>query len=473
MRRGNDVWVLVSILLVCLVLYGSAITDKMSRAGDDSFYLILAESIASGNAYREINHPDNILHAKYPPVFPLILSFGLMLFNEIWFLKLISLVFGLGCLVMVYLLYRKSKVRDWVLLLMAFSPYMVIYSSGLFSDVVYLFISLVALYFGVRRRSLFMIVFGLVAYYTRNIGVVLIGGGLVWLMLNRKVKEVFVSGFLFVIGVFPWLKYSSVVKSSHATNYATEILLKNPYAPELGRIGVWDLIVRVFGNLWVYVSNLIPSLVVFPVFYLGQVIEIGRLEWLIALVGLVITLVMMLGFFKQRLGIIEIYVILYFGLLLVWPWTEAGRFLVGVMPFLLYYFVVGLRSLVSKRMFKLVLMVFIMLNLIGSVGYVYREHTYEPEEFKEFYSAIVSIESGVVMSRKPEIVYTFSGLKGIAYPYSSDEMLMLEEISKVDYVIIDSFSEETELYLKPIIFKYGDRFESFYKVGETEVFRVR
>ena len=110
---GNTAaWAALSGLVVAHVILATLLFDpKPFVGGDNAGYLILAESLETGQGYRDIYLPDAPLHAKYPPFYPVLLVITGFFGGGLIAFKLLSALFTSVSVVLLFLLARTRF--DW------------------------------------------------------------------------------------------------------------------------------------------------------------------------------------------------------------------------------------------------------------------------------------------------------------------------------------------------------------------------
>jgi len=183
-----------------------------------------------------------------------------------------------------------------VALLVALSDGVLDYSRWILSDPTFLALTVAGLWALERARGrrtgsaaptapregwvVLGLAFVLMAYFTRSAGIPLVVAALLWLALERQWRAG--GAFLAVFGILAALWWwRGRIPGEGA--YASEFLLLDPYQPELGRVGVGDMLGRMGENAVAYVTRLIPEGVVGLEGPLLGVLGIGLV--LLALVG--------------------------------------------------------------------------------------------------------------------------------------------------------------------------------------------
>ncbi|MFC2174029.1 hypothetical protein ACFLU6_15630, partial [Acidobacteriota bacterium] len=104
MRSSRAIWILATAFLA---LYLASINNEISPIPDSTAYLLLAESLITGQGYSSIYHVGNSPHATYPFVFPVILAPLVGLFGRIlWLSKGLIALFAFASVVLCYRLFK-------------------------------------------------------------------------------------------------------------------------------------------------------------------------------------------------------------------------------------------------------------------------------------------------------------------------------------------------------------------------------
>ena len=295
---------------------------------------------------------------------------------------------------------------------------------------------------------------------------------------------VLVAGLLILCLVLPWMLRSRAVAGGEG--YLAQIMMRDPYKPALGKINAADMFTRVESNLKTYMAFVIPQALFPPLSS-----RAGR-QGIYPVLGLAATLVAMLGFVLQARrsrGFMELYSGCFFGICIIWPQMWSGmRFLIPIVPFLIYYFLVGLRGLAGAMGSRLaplvgtllilsVLVVVVISSLTGLArggqarpsGHV-RPY---PPEWQNYFDVAEwcrehTPEGSIFLARKPSLFYLRARRPVMNYPYTADteEMMVFMAQNRVDYVILDGFSwtGTTARYLVPALQKHRDKFQAVYFV---------
>ncbi len=379
------IYVLISILLL---------NPDLPLSNDGPYYLVLAQSIVSHQGYRDIFHPAEMLDVEYPPLYPLLLAFLLIIFPKtIIELKLLSILFGIGALLVGYYFFAnqyedlpelkffsikcKTKIYNLpfityplLLLLLTFTNlWFLAFSTTIAPEIIYLFFSLITLIFLEKwidkedyfnRYLVFTILSVAASFYIKALGISLILAGTGYLII----KKYYHKGFLFLIitsgTVLPWIIRNRIInKTSLSQDYIGQFLIGN-------NLNFLDMAETIFYNIVHYIHSIFTLLL--PGYFLGKSTFQGEesFSFLYSLMGkkeyfdpqslnnftivisLLVSFIVGIGFinqFKKR-KLPEIYVLSYFFILLLFPKgfyiSSSNRYLLPLLPFILHYFLKGI-----------------------------------------------------------------------------------------------------------------------------------
>lgn len=453
-------------LLVSAVLIAGAFNPAPHSGGDNSIYVSLAYSLVSTGSYTEVFDPAGLPHSKYPPVFPMILAALIGLGARTWLaMKSVAVVSTLLTVGLIYL-WAERRVGSWaafaVTLLYGASAAVVYYSHWALSDPLFVAFTVAAFwaYEGGRsegsRRPPWIagaLVLAGLAYFTRSAGLPLVAALFVCLALERRWRSLGVAAVaLGVPAVLWWLRGRSAPAS-----YAAEFWLADPYQPTLGTIGVLDLLPRALANFEGYVTRHVPGGVIGP--------RTGG----VALLGVAMVAATLWGWARtarERVGLPEVFLPLYFGLVLLWPIVWSGdRFALPLYPLVFLYGAVALRD-ITRRAPRVVgapavAVVLLALLLPASGSWLRaREESRACARVVEVagpfgcYGAGVAAfveaarwsrealpEGASVMTRKPGHFYVLSGVPSRTFPFdpTPEAQLAAADAVGVRYILIDEW----------------------------------
>ncbi|MHC5012612.1 MAG: hypothetical protein ACYTG6_16985, partial [Planctomycetota bacterium] len=317
----------------------------LSAGGDNANYMILGESLRSGAGYRDLYLPGQPLHAKYPPFFPALLAMlgwlgGVQIF-KLAMLACTSAAVWLTAQIGRGLLGARTALL--AALLLALNPVLLEYSHYVLSEAPFLTLVLLSLW-AVERPG--RVTFGVAvaaatgAFLTRTAGLTLLLAVPLAAALSRRVGRAAMAGASGLGAMLAWALYQRAAAPDQA-GYLQEMLLRNPYDPAAGAVGLSGLFARAAGNAWTYVSTVLPE----TLMALGA----AGAPTVATLIGLALAALVLLGWVRraqERVGAAEWFVLLYGGLICVWPevWTDR-RLLLPLVPLLLLFAISGGRGL--------------------------------------------------------------------------------------------------------------------------------
>jgi len=325
---------------------------------DGAGYAVLARSLASGTGYRAIDHPDRPRHAHFPPGYPVLLAF-------VWSVTgpsdlaahLVSCLCTVGATLAAWWWFRGIYPRDVALALglaLALNWAWARTGSAIQSEPLYMLLSQVTIVAAVRAaarggvgRSLAL--GGLLAacLLTRQIAIGLVLAVLLDLCLRRRWSMALSAAVVSALVISPWLAWLVVVGGEQRTQAG---LL---FAGSSGLPG------RIVSQAWFYLQR-IPDQITGPVVEVATIIRrTAGVERLANLWALVFSGVVIAGWLvavrRPRRRLAGLFPMMTLAWLLIWPYTEAGRFLIPLVPCLLIGAVEGMTGLMrwGERSFGL------------------------------------------------------------------------------------------------------------------------
>ncbi len=475
------------LLIVLALLYLSYLTPNLSLDGDNARYIILSKSLLAEKGLNFINQPGSPAAHPFTPGYPLLLiPFLLIGKGSVIILKISSLLFLLLSLWLIKKQFSDVPYPSFYLFLLALNPYLISFSHQVMSELPYMFFSLLSLRLSEEdsdsRASLWLVATLIFSIAIRQIGFALFMAVLVFAVWKKK-KNLVIPILASCVFIF-YLLWRDFFSSS---SYLSQVFYL-PYQEGL-RIDLTGLITRISKNLFAYVTG----------FQSHKLLKLAMAGFsFVALVGWMINL-------RLKHVLVSVYFAFYLSFLLIWPW-QGIRFLVPVIPLILYFFFCGwkkllevssraavsflssifprLRHIATSSRWKIcpwfiMLIPFLLLSLLMDVREMKqtRFNPYPPEW--ENYRQ-VAVWSGrnlspgsLVVCRKPFLFYLWSGerVKTIVYPFTTDEEAWKDFFSKFSplYIVADKFGGTTEAYLKSILLRYNNRLTPLYSTAFPEV----
>ena len=265
--------------------------------------------------------------------------------------------------------------------------------------------------------------------------------------------------------------------------YLNQVLQVNPYQPELGRTGWIDLLVRALGNAQRYTALELPNGL------LGAAAAGEAVDWTGRALGLALLLLAVYGVVRLRRHRAPIggYLAGAIGLLLLWPESWFGiRFLVPIIPLLLFALLVGVYSLLCRgwhltglpgRPPALLLLAFLF-ALIPDARHAHAlaEYGTYPKSWQNYLEVARWVRENadaeaVVCCRKPAMFYLVADRFVTTYRNTPDHGELLADLRAkgVDYVVVDNLDyTTTRRYLIPAIERHADRFRRVYALRDPD-----
>jgi 4-amino-4-deoxy-L-arabinose transferase-like glycosyltransferase len=491
---------------------------------DDARYIILSESIATGQGYRLISFPYAPAEEAFPPGWPLLLAPFTYLFpGNYTVMKVLSFLFVLATIPLMYSLFAaflKRPYRELAVALAALNPLMIGAMGTVMSESAYLFFSLLALKLFIlweREKEpstytywllgLAVVATALYAQLTRTIGFSLLLAIFSYLLLARRFRLLASIFGVVAIGILPQV-WINLQRGSSLSSPSYERVVLNLSAP-------LEKLAQMLDNLQHYTLGQVISGNVIPIFrtknsdILGSIIGATATDILFFTLNLLILGLIGAGFVYswRRRSIVHLYVIFY-GLALLAFWYPDGagvqpRLLIPLLPFLsltLCSVVAGIASYLKGRsnshtvsggigagvLWALTLLIISMLIIVNLYEWQnpLRNRATDISVGAEWLAENTSVEA-VIMSPHPELTYLYARRKTVFSPASiwdAAEIKAYMERHKVDYVLVaerlriprptglDAFTREV---LLPLLADEPDVFQLVHRdQNHAEIYRV-
>jgi hypothetical protein len=156
MRSG--LWPILILMVLCASVYLACFSSlQVGQHVDDAYYVMLAQSLLSGQGYHQIAYADRPLERKYPPLLPLLMIPFLWLSGgALWATKLPSLLSAIACIPVLYLLLRRivSGPALWLLVaLVSLHPLIVGYAGMAMTEAASLLVTWSVLLLALRAEA--------------------------------------------------------------------------------------------------------------------------------------------------------------------------------------------------------------------------------------------------------------------------------------------------------------------------------
>jgi hypothetical protein len=335
-----------------LVTCGQAVWTAPPRF-DGAGYAVLARSWLSGQGYRAIDHPDRPRHAHFPPGYPVVLALTWWLAGEsARAAHAVSALCAVGASLAAWWWFRRLLSGPAALILalaLAVNWLWTRTGGSIQSEPLYMVLGQLTILAATRagraratRTGDAIILGSLLAacLLTRHAAIGLAAAVLLDLAIRGRWRAIGIVATLTAVLIAPWSAWMATVGPEGRTQMA---LLTHGDGRSLGRIA---------GQLVFYVQR-IPDQITGPfvevgtVFQRAPMVAIAADGWAALATGVIVVgWVGTLRRPRRRLaGMVAFGTLL---LLLVWPFPEAGRFLVPLIPCILIGAVEGLTGLFRR-----------------------------------------------------------------------------------------------------------------------------
>jgi hypothetical protein len=373
--RMQDAACLAVLIVVAVLSWIPRWRGPIDLRWDAGVYYVLGTSIASGQGYRLLNEPGQIEAIQYPPGLPaLVAAHQIALrssdprvvgpwLRRTWFLL------SVGSVLFCFLLSRLFLSRGYALLTaMAFVlSYEVFFLSTLcFSELPFAFVTVLFGWVSYRfgRRSAGEVAAGALAvsaYLLRTVGIALLFGWVADALLRQRYRAALVRAVVALAPIVAWQSYVRKVEASasyqhpaysyqrdaslfYNVSYATNVALRDPFDPDLGKLQPSDLPSRFASHVRTLPGN-VGQILVAPKSFLAVSLEgmnqlMASLTFSLGRVALILFGCVTLGgiglqFRRRRWGI-AIYLALTVAAVCTTPWpAQDMRYLCLLFPFLM------------------------------------------------------------------------------------------------------------------------------------------
>ena len=467
----------VLILLAWTVgLFVWGFDPKVDLNGDNVAYYSLATAMNEGRGYCQVNEPGCPPDKHFPPGYPALLSLAMRVSADPVFLKAVNGALLAGGVLLAWGVALRLGFPPLLALgtamLLPANAHLLRSATTMMSEIPFLFWSLLLLFLLLGlpeddrrpwRRPVFWgaVLAAAAAVYTRTAGVSLLFGAVLFLAVERKRAAAGIFALAVSLLLLPWQLRNAMVPGGDS--YADQLLMVNPYRPELGTVDAAGLLARFWENLVRYAGTEIPSGML-P--FLGESAVAG---W-VAGIALVALAAVGLKALPRRRSLVGFVLLGSFGVLLLWPpvWT-GPRFMLGVLPLLVALAVWGATTLVRRfagtdaPAWPCVLAVLLLFTL-GDVRAMAKADYSAPwrnyKALAEWVGANVP-KDAVVVARKPTLFWLWSGRTTTCYRLTVDDRELMAHLDSVGagYVVLEQLGyASTARNLVPAMERNAERF---------------
>lgn len=400
--------------------------------GDDAQYIIHARSLIENQVYNDhklIYTPIPFYGSKSAqPGWPLILVPFVFIFGvNLLKLKIIVIVLALASGVVLLNIIKKMRDGCWlsyyITAIYFFSMTTIVFSRVLYTEWPYLFFSLIIIYQLIKehrelsstRKTVLIGLFIGLLFLFRSVAICMLLAVIAIIIQNKMIHErkIWIGlksiCIILIIAAGTHEAVSFMVKPEKSQDYTEQFLLKDINFYEEGKASFLDVVERIPQNGYSALKGMEPTFLgrnwheyieyVSPkAFKITQVILLSS--------GTLLTIFILIGFISEVIRgptVIEYYTFFYSGLMsIVWFHYEVYRYLMPIVPFLFFYFFVGIyrglnrimkQSERVKPLIKKLAIVFLVINIAHAGVEIYR-YKFSSQNAKQYLNHIMSLYRG-------------------------------------------------------------------------------
>ena len=331
------------VILAIGIFFISTIREGHRWAGDFSMYVHHAKNIVEGRPFGETGyiynpHYPQLGPGTYPPVFPLLLAPVYKLFQlDLRPMKMEIIAFFMLALILLIIITSREISFPYQILLIGIvglNPFFWDFKDYVLSDIPFLVFTYISLFWfhrtyvkGIRSkiRIFDAVLIGLFMYLsfgTKTIGFVLIPSMIILDLIKHRKLTLHV---IITIIIFSILMILQTILIHSDSDYFDQFF---PFRP-----------MYILQNVVIYTNSL------------SQFFDTGypSLSWL--QYALFISTIIFSGFgYYHRLksiAVYEVFLPLYLAIVILWPTHQGFRFLIPVIPFVIFYFFIGYKCVIN------------------------------------------------------------------------------------------------------------------------------
>lgn len=433
---------------------------QIGTSYDDAHYIILAESLSSGQGYQLINFPRPQIERAFPPGLPILLTPLTLLFpGNYSALKLFSLVLWLASVILIYKIFSRrieSPYLEIMTGLIAVNPLLIGASVTVMSESAYLFFSLLALAFfdawnnkAEGKKDWLIILIAVIVFYTqliRTIGISLSIALVLYLLFARRFREAGLAISVFIAGALlqTWINLRN-----------GGLVISASYQSQVFNSSVIEKIGQMWSNMLGYFNEVLAGSLI-PVFGSNTTSLLSNfgLQALPMIANVIILLLIVFGMARSRkkFHLMDIYFIIYvLGILAFWNpkvGSVKARFLIPILPFLYFYFLQGVNWGITKfTRNKIMLGIRITAGLAGVIALILLARNFQDwrspvmEQMTDLsigtsWVAENAPPDAIVMVNEPVPAYPHAQRKTIGYPKDGQDLEKYLNNQGVDYIVV-------------------------------------
>lgn len=498
-EKNNINWIRVLSILYPIVLflvfvpqYQKIFDQKIHLGGDNAGYYILGKALAEGDGYTNVHIKDKVQANHFPLGYPVVVASVMKLFSyDFNAIKTANGVLLFFSLIILFFLFRRFSgnihLAFIVTLLLVYNSHLLQYSTIMMSEIAFLLFSCLTLVLflksdldksPLKNGYFYLFLISLTfTYYIRTVGIALFGGVFLYLLLKRNWKYIAAQIIGFFLLALPWYIRGKMLGGN---SYMRSLFYKNPYRPEEGFMELGDWFIRFFNNVERYIAREIPTGVL-GTLKVNYKADITSAEWAL---GVVFVLLAGYGLYRLKRDKLLLlgYFIGTFGILFLWPDVWFGiRFLLPLVPFILFFIINGTYELLKLAFRKIKIQNNFLLNVLLPFVFLLGITVLMPnvkrleanakgvfvKKYKNYFEIATwakknTEKEAVICCRKGQLFYLYADRYVTGYKNTLNQEELIEGLKEknVDYVVLEQLGyASTGRYLYPAIKKYPEKFE--------------
>ena len=486
LKSPNVLWG-IALFAIFTISFSYIFDSKLNFNGDNCYYYINATSLAQGNGYADmLGRPTT----NFPPGYPLLMAPLRMITSSIVAQKMLNGIFlFVGVILLFSIMTRAGFKRNLAFLTCSavlITPHLLEFTTMMMSEascfcctalIFWLFQSITRKEeqenVSVWRMPRFYIMLALIvfSYYIRTQSVTILAGFLIAFIFMRRYAQATAIIGAFAIGYLPWMMRNAIL-GLNQSRYISQIDFTN-----------------IFSTIKMLIIQAMPESII-PFVPINYIEPTNVVLWIFA-IALLATI--LYGFWNM--GKLRWPLFFYFcgtiGIISLLDVPSEYRYLTTATPFLTMGLFVGLYKvckILTKKYLKREFSVWILLLLFipaitqdaqGTKHTLKDLHIVAKLKFPPHYVNFFNMgkylanqdADAIVCSRKPELLYVTSGMRGVNFLETDNTALMLQNMldKKVDYVIFEQIGfGSTYQYLLPCLQEHPDIFTIAAYVDDPE-----
>lgn len=471
---------LAAVLSMAVALYLPTINANHIWWGDFSLYLAHARNIAEGLPYTDTGYVVNpALPWLSPHAYPPVYSFMLAPLYKLFGLNLLALkLFNLASFLLfasLFYVYCAQRLQSGLAAFgaaaaVALSPWFWEMRNLILSDVPFALLMFVAVLTaehmhrvqpGERKVWLWAVLLGLtfyLAYGTRSLGITLPAALVIFDLLKmRRIRLVSIVAIALFLACYGLQNVLLAVDKSYANAMVTHAMRDASETP----VNLLDKALLFANYLLSNLTKRSSEYIWIVQAYWDNGVSLSLRAAMVILTGL-FAVAGFVGTVKRQLSFAEVFVAVYIATLMVVPFIQGYRYLLPLVPFLMFYTFRGLELLASAldwrylRFAPHTLIVAMGLSYFGSYATALPEPVsagVKDEAAVELYDYVKAHvpADNVVIFRKPRILALFTGVHSAAYSGDHDSTQLWESFRHLHATWLlecrEGFSRESPRYI--------------------------